>query len=192
MSEVDGEITFELCRPIEEHAKQVMVWRNDPSTLAVFFHRTPKNWDSFWPEYRDTYFTGGAPLHPVFALVGGLRVGFLKFSRVSHPQGLTGLTVDISINLAREFRGKGLGTRILSAVLDHLNESGVDSVYAEILSGNLASIKAFAAAGFVSIGADSKSIPDTGETHSIVRFLADLTLRGDSRTERPRCPRPAG
>jgi sialic acid synthase SpsE/L-amino acid N-acyltransferase YncA len=174
MSKIDRPISFEVCRPIEDHAKQVMTWRNDPATLAMSFHREPKNWNSFWPEFRDTYFDSRVP-GPLFAVVDGSRAGFLRFNRVSHPQGLSGSTVDISINLAPECRGKGLGTAILITALEFLAANDVDSVYAEIMPDNSASVKAFTAAGFLPLGKRSKLVPDTGETHSIFCFLADLS-----------------
>lgn len=167
-------ISFEVCRPLEGHAKQVMAWRNDPASLSVFFHSTPKVWNDFWPEFCESYFADVAAIHPLFALVDGVRQGFVRFTRVPHPNGLTGLCVDISINLAPEARGKGLGALILTTALSHLRDNGVDSVYAEILTKNDRSSRAFVKAGFTAIGDASKLVADTGETHSIHRFLADL------------------
>ena len=46
----DSDLTIELCRPIESHARQVMDWLKDPLTLAMSFHKGPKTWDEFWPE----------------------------------------------------------------------------------------------------------------------------------------------
>ena len=174
MSRGDTKISFEVCQPVEEHANQVMMWRNDPATLSVFFHREPKIWESFWPEYRDTYFAHGARLHPLFALANGERVGFLRFNPVSHPRGLPAVTVDISINLSPSVRGQGLGAKVLKAGLEYLRGKGVDSVYAEVRVHNHASIGAFKAAGFVFIGEKEKWIPDTGESHAISCFVADL------------------
>jgi sialic acid synthase SpsE/RimJ/RimL family protein N-acetyltransferase len=168
------DISFEVCRPIESHAQQVMDWRNDPDTLWASYHSTPKVWDEFWPEFRDTYFLETADIQPVFALIAGLRQGFLRFSRVQHPAGLTGRCVEIAINLAPGARGKGLGPRILRAALQHLLVNGVDTVYAEVLAKNTRSAKTFSKAGFTVIGDSSKFIADTGETHSIRRFLANL------------------
>lgn len=175
MSKQDDAISFVVCRPIEEHARQVMEWRNDPTTLAMFYHHEPKIWATFWPEFCNTYFVHAPALPPLFALSHTQRIGFLKFSPVKHPNQLSGLTVDISINIAPTARGKGLGTRVLTACLNYLREQGVKSVYAEVLFHNTASIKAFHAAGFAAFLQTEKYIPDTGETHSIQCFLADLT-----------------
>ena len=167
-------ISFEHCHPIMEHARQVMEWRNDPTSLSMFYHNEPKQWETFWPEFRDTYFQDSDYPPPVFALVAGHRVGFLRFQRVDHLPDIKGRTVDISINIAPEERGKRLGTRILQATLGHLAAQHIDSVYAEVREENIASKKAFNAAHFTVIGAKLKHIADTGETCNIVQFIAKL------------------
>lgn len=168
-------ISFETCRPLEAHARQVMAWRNDPTTLSVSFHREPKQWDLFWPEYRDVYCGVAGSLAPVFALADGRRVGFLRFQPAPHPQNLAGRTVDISVNLDPQARGRGLGTEVLKAAMTYLAGRGVDCIYAEVRSGNEASLKVFTKAGFSPIGAAEKTIADTGETCTIERFTTELT-----------------
>ncbi len=168
-------ISFETCRPVEDHARAVMNWRNDPHTLSVSYHREPKTWETFWPEFRDTYFRHANTPACVFALEKGRRVGFVRFLPVSHPLGLKGRAVDISINLAPDCRGRGLGARVLSAVQDHLRRQGVDSIYAEVRQDNAASARVFAAAGFEPLGKAEKHVKDTGETCAILRFAAELT-----------------
>ena len=168
-------ISFESCRPIEAHARQVMAWRNDPDTLAVSFHPAPKVWETFWPEYRDAYFTHDCHPSPLFAIEDGKRIAFLRFRRVPHPDGLAGLTADISINIAPEARGRGLGVRILTEVRDHLASHGIDAVMAEVRQGNAASHKTFTAAGYVSLGPAQKRVPDTGETCSVIRYVDELS-----------------
>jgi len=174
MLEASSNISFEFCLPVQEHALQVMNWRNDPLTLSMFFHREPKVWADFWPEFQKSYFLNRRGINPVFALVGGVRIGFLKFSPVQHPRRLAGLTVDISINLSPEVRGKGLGRKVLHACLIHLQAQGVQSVYAEVLANNFASIKAFKAAGFNWIEQRGRSVQDTGEIHKVECFVADM------------------
>jgi N-acetylneuraminate synthase len=151
-----------------------MTWRNDPATLSVSFHQEPKVWDAFWPEFLSSYFICSPVLDPLFALADGKRVAFLRFKPVEHPHSLTGLTVDISINVAPDCRGKGLGKRVLIACLRYLLGRGVDSVYAEIVLHNHPSVMAFEAAGFCRIGEKDKLIEDTGITHSISCYLIDM------------------
>jgi len=175
MPDQNPSISFETCLPLEDHARLVMAWRNDPITLSMFYHHQPKVWDAFWPEFRHSYFIDAAHPGPLFALYKSERIGFLHFKPIPHPQGNAGIAVDISINLAPNARGQGLGARVLKAALEHLNNAGIDSVYAEILEKNAASIKAFESAGFHSLGSATKTISDTGETHAIVRYLVELS-----------------
>jgi HAD superfamily hydrolase (TIGR01509 family) len=166
-------IVFETCLPIEDHARIAMAWRNDPVTLSMSFHRREKIWESFWPEYRSTYFSGGPDLHPVFAVLDGERIGFLRFDPVPRP-GLPHRTVDLSINISPQWRGKGLGRRVIAAALERLGSLGVESVHAEVLIQNHASIRTFEAAGFQLLGRADKPNPETGEADRIVRFVAEL------------------
>jgi sialic acid synthase SpsE/RimJ/RimL family protein N-acetyltransferase len=166
-------ISFELCRPVEAHARLIMAWRNDPQALRVSFHRDPKVWDSFWLEYLYTYLAG--PPLPVFAIANGERVAFLRFRPCPHPRGLAGRTVDISINVAPEARGKGVGIAALKAASDHLAAQGVDSIVAEIRTDNARSIETFRKAGYADLGESQKKIPDTGEVCPIFGLIAELT-----------------
>jgi N-acetylneuraminate synthase len=174
-------ISFEACRPVTDDARQIMTWRNDPVTLSMFFHRDPKLWESFWPEYRDGYFRHPEYPAPVFALREGRRIGFLRFESMEHPLGLRGRTVGVSINIAPEARGKGLGTAVLKAALSHLAMQGFDTVCAEVREENVASRKVFAAAGFRDLGPFRKLIVDTDEQCTVIRFVAVV---GQSAAER--------
>lgn len=170
----DLAVSFTPCRPTEDDARQVMAWRNDPVTLSASRHREPKQWPRFWPEFRDTYFPDETALSPVFALLGEDRIGFLRFVPAPHPLSPDRRTAEISINIAPEWRGKGLGTVVLRAALDHLRGWEGDAVCAEVREENVVSIKAFVAAGFREIDVREVTIPDTGETCRMARFVFDL------------------
>ena len=171
----DTTISFEPCRALEAHARLVMAWRNDPTTLAMSYHREPKVWDRFWPEYVGEYLRPTTSPGPVFVLADGERIGFLRFRTVPHPRGLGGLTTDISINLAPRARGRGLSAPALRVALGYLRDLGVDAVHAEVRAGNTASLRAFELAGFETLGPARKRIADTGEDCDIVGFVAELT-----------------
>jgi sialic acid synthase SpsE/RimJ/RimL family protein N-acetyltransferase len=170
---LDFSLSFETCEPTADHARQIMNWRNDPVTLLMSYHREPKVWDSFWQEYRQHYLSETP--RPVFVLDKGKRVAFLRFKRTQHPNGLTGKTVDISIMVAPQRRGQGLGSATLQAASGYLLALGVDSVYAEVREENKASYRAFIRAGFTDLGLAKKQVSDTGETCNIHRFVEELT-----------------
>jgi len=171
----DREISFEGCRPLESHAHQVMVWRNDPATLAASFHQEAKVWESFWPEFRDQYFRHPDYPAPAFALNNGQRIGFVRFEPAPHPNNLVGRTAEVSINIAPEMRGKGWGTAVLRASLSYVVGQGVDTVFAEVREQNRASQEAFRTAGFRDLGVSNKLVEDTGEQCAVVRFVSELT-----------------
>jgi sialic acid synthase SpsE/RimJ/RimL family protein N-acetyltransferase len=169
----DFSLSFEICEALPEQARLIMDWRNDPVTLSMSYHREPKVWESFWHEYRSSYLAERPS--PVFLVDKGERVGFLRFKSAPHPSGLSGKVVDISINLAPERRGKGLGSAALKAVSAYLLSLGIDTIYAEVRPENTASYRAFAGAGFLDLGLAIKRVPDTGETCDIHRFVIELT-----------------
>jgi len=167
-------VSFELCRPLPEHARLVMNWRNDPATLAASFHPAPKVWASFWPEFRDHY-CGQQQPGPVFALVDGQRIGFLRFRPFPALPGGGGRTVDLSINLAPEWRGQGWGTAVLQAVESVLRAAAIDSVVAEVFPDNPASAKSFLAAGYRSLGPVAKVVDDPARPVTVERLVRELT-----------------
>ncbi|MBL6945320.1 MAG: GNAT family N-acetyltransferase [Rhodospirillales bacterium] len=170
-------MSLEICRPIEEHARLIMAWRNDPHTLNMSFHREPKVWDAFWPEFRDTYFAHPA-LPPMFVRADGERVAFLRFVPVSHPEQAGGAVVDISINVAPAARGCGHGRAALKQGSEHVQRcAGVDCVVAEIRVENEGSKRAFDAAGFRFFDETDKTVQDTGERCRIATYILDLTPR---------------
>lgn len=169
--------TLELCRPIEEHARLLMAWRNDSCTLAMSYHREPKSWESFWPDFQKTCFSQPA-FPPMFVRAGGERVAFLRYQPAAHPEGAQGRTVDVSINVAPGARGRGLGVTALRLGSDYLlRNAGIDCVVAEVRVENEPSRRAFAAAGYRPIGEAEKTVADTGETCRIVSYVHDLTPR---------------
>lgn len=170
-----AEVSFETVRIIPEHARLIMNWRNDPTTLSMSYHRDPKTWDSFWPEFQASYFT--APdLPPLFAHVDGERVAFLRHQPCQDPRGYTGRAADVSINIAPAHRKKGLAARILVQAAEQLGQSAaVDTVIAEVREENEASHRTFLAAGYVETAKTQKLIEDTGETCAIRQYALDIT-----------------
>ena len=168
-------MSLEVCRPIEEHARLIMEWRNDPHTLAMSYHHEPKVWETFWPEFRGTYF-GCPALPPLFLRVGDEPVAFLRYLPTLHPEDAGGLCVDVSINVAPQARGHGLGRAALELGSEHVRRSaGADCVVAEVRVENEGSRRTFAAAGYRFFDETDKTVEDTGERCRIARLIHDLT-----------------
>ncbi len=146
-------ITFINCLAIKSHAKLIMTWRNDPGTLSMFFTKEPKRWPAFWIEYLDKYINTPNIPGPYFALVNGYKTGFIRLETAPNPIDQSQTSYAISINIAPSKRGKGLGSKILKAITEELtHKMGINSIYAEVLIENTASIKIFKSAGYLYLG----------------------------------------
>jgi HAD superfamily hydrolase (TIGR01509 family) len=155
----------------QDEARLVMEWRNDPVTRAASFHQEEKRWPAFHDEYRG-YFVA-SPLPPLFGLFEGRRVGFIRFRSCDDPEGGAAGAVDISINVAPDMRGRGLGRALIAAASDHALARW-PVVVAEIRPGNEASVRAFASAGYRRI---SDGLHDVDGTQVVVeRYLVRHAL----------------
>lgn len=171
---MEPEINFECVRPTESHAKVIMQWRNDPTTLKMSFHQNPKKWETFFDEFKEEYFCF-PDLPPLFVLIEGKRVAFLRFKPVVNPSGSQRKCVEISINVAPEYRGKGIGQASLIAAKEWLKGQAYQDLYAEVKKENEASQKAFENAGFIKLLDAVKLVEDTDEEVNICRYFAETT-----------------
>lgn len=179
-------LSLELCQPVEQHARLVMAWRNDAVTRANSYHHEPKVWDSFWPEFRDDYFSQPM-LPPMFVLADGERVGFLRYQPIGSPARSpddgAGRTVAVSLAVAPGQRGRGIGAAALRLGSVYLQQvAGIDCVIAEIRVGNTQSRRAFTRAGYRLIGEADTVVVDTGERCRIARYVHDLSQPTDRET----------
>lgn len=177
-ADVDSrKISFEIVAPEPEAVKLIMEWRNDPHTLKQSFHGELKSWPDFFSEYQNDY-CADQTLPSLFALLEGKRIGFLRFRRIVDP--IAGplrrslKTCDISINVAPEHRGHGLGRLILKSVLPVVRSWGVDSVLAEVKIDNTTSVSMFEAAGFRICDEIDHLVTDLGIKFPVKRMIYDL------------------
>jgi len=129
-------------RPAElADSEDLLRWRNDPVTRAHSFHTEAisaeehERWFSQTLERRDRLLLIG--------MLGAEKIGVLRFD-------LAADSAEISINLAPQARGRGLGTALIIAGSSHLLEQHpiIATIYAKIKPDNLASIRAFEKAGY--------------------------------------------
>jgi UDP-2,4-diacetamido-2,4,6-trideoxy-beta-L-altropyranose hydrolase len=115
-------------------------WRNDPDTRAASFDSAEIPWDQ-----HERWFSG--------SLGRADRKVYIVEAR-THPAGVTRLDIveseaAVSINLAPEWRGLGLGPVALGALADlAYGALGLRTLRAFVKADNLASLSAFARAGF--------------------------------------------
>ena len=170
------EIELECVKPTEEDIRLIMQWRKDPMTLAMSFDIQEPKWESYFPQFKERFFRL-AGLPPLFALHQGKRIAFIGFTPFNNPAHTWSRSCEISINVAPDFRNKGLGTDILRTINPWVKEQGFDEIIAEIKAENIASQKAFTKAGYHFQTTLEKEIPETGEVIKIQRF--ELLLNPD-------------
>jgi phosphinothricin acetyltransferase len=61
-------------------------------------------------------------------------------------------TAEISIYISEPLRGRGIGSALMSAVLDAGRKTGLHTVLARVVDGNAASVRVHESAGFVRVG----------------------------------------
>ena len=107
----------------------------------------------------------------IVAEVSGEVVGFGTFY---HFRGASGYrtTVENSLHVAPEFRGRGIGTLILLELIRRARELGYHAVVAAVDTANLSSISLHEKHGFVKVG----EIPEVGMKFSKWLSLTLLQL----------------
>jgi L-amino acid N-acyltransferase YncA len=85
------------------------------------------------------------------ALEGGRVAGWAALSPVSPRKVYEGVA-EVSVYVASEFRGKGLGRALLSALVEESEAGGVWTLQAGVFPENVASVALHLACGFREVG----------------------------------------
>ena len=141
------ELTLRLARAAD--SRSVWLWRNDFITRKFSQTPAPIPWPDHEAWWQRTY--DSPDRHLIVAEVEGVPVAALRFDRLDD-------SFEVSINLAPEARGRGLGRPILGQACQmFLEQHGPVGLFATIHCGNAASRKIFEGLGFVPAGALSNS-----------------------------------
>lgn len=162
-----NKISFLACKPIEEHAKLIMDWRNDPHTLKMSYHTEAKTWPAFYKEYCDTYFSH-PEVPPLFAVLEGKKFGFIRL------EVLRAGMVNLSINIAPDMRGQGLGLLTLEHLSNYLKNSEINHILAEVKQENSTSLNMFLRAGYELLDQREKFIEDIQQFFKITRLIKSI------------------
>jgi UDP-2,4-diacetamido-2,4,6-trideoxy-beta-L-altropyranose hydrolase len=127
--------------------ERVWSWRNDPETRAASFESAEIPWDTHVRWFGDALRREDRRILVVEA--DGEPAGTMRLDIASAE-------ATVSIHLAREWRGRGVGTRALAALADlAFGELGIDRLLASVKPDNYASLAAFAHAGFTRVESGS-------------------------------------
>ncbi len=165
------DIILESVFQTKEHAKVVAEWRADAHARAMSLHPQPMTDDEFWSYFSRVYFLL-KDLPSVFAHVDGKRAAFIGFDPVAEAKNKAAC---ISIIVAPDVRGKGIGSQVLDKVSLYAAQQGYDELYAEIKPENIASKRIFEKAGFSCIKKITKVVDGySAELFVYTKQLSDL------------------
>jgi UDP-2,4-diacetamido-2,4,6-trideoxy-beta-L-altropyranose hydrolase len=129
----------------------VWQWRNDPLSQRASRNTDPVPWDQ-----HERWFANVIADDDSIILLGLLRnvpAGIVRFQRLADQE------YEVSINLAAEVRGKGVGTLLLAASCDALeHQRSISKIVAEIRIWNEVSLRVFEACQFKHIHQDDEFV----------------------------------
>lgn len=167
-------IELECVQRTKLHADVLQQWRFDPHTVAMSFRQNLMNEKQFWDYFQGYFYIKELP--PLFAVLDGRRVGFIGFTPYVHPEHPERRSCEISILIAPEDRGQGIGARFLSLALAFAKEQGCEDVYAKIKPQNSSSIHIFEKCNFEFIHEITQIIDENGVHDRIPAKLFCLHL----------------
>ncbi|MFM5951036.1 MAG: N-acetyltransferase family protein [Micrococcales bacterium] len=139
----------------QEDCRQLFEWRNDPTTVAMSLVSEPVPWENHVRWFDSVL--GNPARHLLVGEVDGVRCGTVRFDEVDD-------TAEISITVSPDFRGQGIGGKLLEVAADWAkNELGLGHIIAQIKATNPASIAIFKKAGY--------EITREGEILALVKYL---------------------
>jgi len=143
---------------------QVFQWANDPVTREVSFNTAPIPREAHVAWYTRQLATDGRNLF--IAEEDGAPVGVVRLDRTDGVRRCV-----ISITIAPDARGRGVGTAALTAAASVAETLGFTIIEAYVRPSNQASIRAFMRAGYRDAGAAEAVL---GENSHL--FELDLSL----------------
>jgi RimJ/RimL family protein N-acetyltransferase len=132
-------MTIKLRPAVPADSAELLRWRNDPDTRAASLDRGAVTLAEHERWYAAAL--GNAARQILIAEESNVPVGMVRFDRREGDE------LEISVNLAPEARGRGLGAEII--VMACRQQPVGTVVIARVRPDNLASVKVFGRAGFV-------------------------------------------
>jgi phosphinothricin acetyltransferase len=137
-------MTVDIAPMTEEHWTAVReIYAQGIATGNATFEPSVPEWDDFDRRHL--------PACRLVASLGHEHLGWAALSRVSTRQVYAGVA-EVSIYIADEARGRGIGSQLLAALIAASEQAGIWTLQAGILAENAVSIKLHQRAGFRIVG----------------------------------------
>lgn len=144
---MNAAVSIRLARPADLPAISA-IYNDAVLTTTASFAEEPETRD----ERRAWFESHVADGYPVFvAEMDGSVVGWSSLSRY-HARVCYRFTAEVSVYVAADFRGLGIGRLLLAPLLDAACARGLHTLIAGVTSDNDASLRLHASFGFVPIG----------------------------------------
>lgn len=150
-----------LRRANSDDSKTLWLWRNDPATRSASLNRGLIPWED-----HDRWFASAVndPDRAILVAMNdaGDRLGMVRFD-FDTPREAT-----VSINVAPDFRGHGVGRTLLTSAVAWLDDWAPGSaVTAVVRAANGASLRLFECEGFVLTSSDGEfvTLSKSGPAH---------------------------
>ena len=119
------------------------IYESGIATKNATFERQAPDWDSWSNSHRKDC--------RLMALIDGMIVGWAALSNVSGRCVYSGVA-EVSIYVDSDFRGKGIGDRLMTELIRESEENGIWTLQAGIFPENTGSIRLHEKHGFRIIG----------------------------------------
>lgn len=141
---VSPPVTVTLRPAGPDDCRRIWLWRNDEETRRASFDSSPVPFESHERWYQESLRDRNRKMYVVIA--GDEPSGMIRLD-------LSGREATVGINLAPEWRGRGVGPLALERLADvAFGSLGLDRLVAVVKTDNRASLRAFARAGYVGWG----------------------------------------
>ena len=150
-------------------ALRLAALQQEPAAFSAIYQDNLTRPDSFWQDRLAEAAAGGSWL--LFASCQGQLVGMIG----AYPDRADpGAAVIISVYVAREFRGRGIGNLLMSAILAELKESGYRKAVLSVNAAGTPAVNLYLRCGFAITAQESGPMGD-GQVHTGYRMEKDLT-----------------
>jgi L-amino acid N-acyltransferase YncA len=105
------------------------------------------------PGERAEWLAARGPRHPVIVAIGssGALLGWASLNSFS-PRAAYDLVADISVYIAREARGRGIGTALMDALEDRARAEGYHKLVLGVFPHNAVAVALYGSRGFTTVG----------------------------------------